>query len=187
MEEDQEMEKWHDNRNIYRRGADDGFYMGLYFTAIFALIVVSVSHPDLNIVALLLMLGVPALTFLFLRRTHVAAHGLTSFSALWMQGIVMFGCGCLIFSLLAFIYLRWVDTGFVASMVRMAIDLYSNPAVPDGQEMASTLQSLIDRHLLPTPLQLVLGWLWLGMFTGSLLSLLTAVAVRLLPVPPSNH
>lgn len=174
-----------ENRNIYRRGADDGLWLGLYLTVIFALMVASVSHPAFNIPGLGMMLGVPFLTYYYLRRTHVDAHGMTSFSALWMQGIVMFGCGCLIFCLLAFVYMRWINPGFINGLMHMAIDSYNQSDVPQAQQLAADFQSLLDNHLVPTPLQLVLGWLWLGMFSGSLLSMIVAVFVRVRRVPLS--
>ena len=84
-------------KNIYARGADDGAWMGLYLVAIFGCLAASSVAPIASVPAVVLMLGVPFLTYYFLRRTHRAAYGLTQFSALWMQGIVMFACGALIF------------------------------------------------------------------------------------------
>ena len=106
-------------KNIYARGADDGFWLGLYFSVLFGVTVVSLSLPLLNIIAVAMALGVPFLTYFFLRRTHVAAHGMTLFSALWMQGITMFACGCLIFGAVSFTYLRWIDPEFLVRVLRM--------------------------------------------------------------------
>ncbi len=52
-------------KNIYARGADDGFWLGLYFSVLFGVTVVSLSLPLLNIIAVVMALGVPFLTYFF--------------------------------------------------------------------------------------------------------------------------
>lgn len=166
-------------KNIYARGADDGFWLGLYFSVLFGVSVVSLSVPVLNIVAGAMALGVPFLTCFFLRRTHVAAHGMTVFSALWMQGITMFACGSLIFGTVSFIYLRWIEPGFIARVLQMGVDYYSASTSEGSQMMASEFRMILDSKMMPSALNVAFGWMWLGMFSGSLLSMLAAAVVKL--------
>lgn len=170
-------------KNIYARGADDGFWLGLYLCALFFLCVGAFTMPALNIVTLVLMAGVPALTYFFLRRTHVAAHGMTVFSALWMQGIVMFACGCLILGAVSFVYLRWLDPGVINRALLEAIKIYEQQPGEAAAETASELRLLAETRGVLTPLNLTFGWMWLGMLTGSILSMIVSVFVRLRRVP----
>lgn len=166
-------------KNIYARGADDGFWLGLYFSVLFGVTVVSLSLPLLNIIAVVMALGVPFLTYFFLRRTHVAAHGMTLFSALWMQGITMFACGCLIFGAVSFTYLRWIDPEFLVMVLRMGVEFYNASDAEGAQMLASEFQMIIDSKVLPAASDVVFGWMWLGMFSGSILSMFIAAIVRL--------
>ena len=170
-------------KSIYKRGADDGLWLGLYFCAMFALSVCSLSVPAVNAVVAVMALGVPFLTYFFLRRTHVAAHGLTQFSALWMQGIVMFACGCLIFGFAGIVYLRWIDPGFMQRVLQMGVDFYRSSDNEAAQIMADEFQKVIDTKSVPSAADVVLGWMWLGMFSGSMLSMLEAGLVRIRKVP----
>lgn len=166
-------------KNIYARGADDGFWLGVYFSALFGLTVTAMSVPLVNIIVGAMVLGVPFLTYFFLRRTHVAAHGMTVFSALWMQGIVMFACGCIILGLVIFVYLRWIDPAFMSRVLQAGLDYYSRLPGEGAKEMYDQLRMIADSNAIPTPLNMAMGWMWLGMFSGSLLSMLVAAVVRL--------
>lgn len=174
-------------KNIYARGADDGFWMGLYFTALFGLTVASLDFPAANILAAVMVLGVPFLTYFLLRRTHVAAHGMTVFSALWMQGIVMFGCGSLILGCVSFVYLRWIEPGFMARVLQAGIDYYSAIDSDPARAVADEFRMIVKGNAIPSALNVTMGWMWLGMFSGSLLSMLTAGIVRMRRVGNTNQ
>lgn len=167
-------------KNIYARGADDGAWIGLCFVVLFVFMALSFSMPLASIPAMALMAGVPALTYFFLRRTHVAAHGMTVYSALWMQGITMFACGALIFGLAAFVYLRWVDPGFIRNLIVTAADYYATLDDPTGQYavMAGELEMIVKSNAVPTVGTVVLAWMWLVIFSGSLLSMIVAALVK---------
>jgi len=169
-------------RNIYARGADDGFWMGLYFCALFGVMVLSLSLPVLNLLLVVMSLGVPALTYMFLRRTHVAAHGISVFSALWMQGIVMFACGCLIFGAASFVYMRWIDPGFMMRVLQTGIDFYESAGTDASEALAVEFRRIIEHRAIPSPSEITLGWMWLGMFSGSVLSMLVALLVKAVKV-----
>ncbi|MDE7141610.1 MAG: DUF4199 domain-containing protein [Muribaculaceae bacterium] len=173
-------------KTIYARGADDGLWMGLYITAVMALICGSMALPLLQIPAFALALGVPFLTYFFLRRTHVAAHGMTVFSALWMQGIVMFACASLIFGAVAFVYLRYVNPGFIESVFAYLIDFYGQADSEGAQALADELRMVADGNAYPRPAVLVLGEMWSIMFSGSLLSMVVGAVARIRRVPVSR-
>lgn len=95
-----------------------------------------------------------------------------------MQGIMTFICGSLIAGLVAVVYLKWINPDFIADRLQEAIDFYSGSGWQQGEEMADLLQNMVKAHVVPTPIQIVIEMIWLGVFSGSLLSLLMAVLVR---------
>lgn len=173
-------------KNIYTRGADDGFWLGLYLCALFFVCTASLTTAWLNVVAFALMAGVPPLIYFFLRRTHLAAHGMTVFSALWMQGIVTVACGCLILGAISFIYLRWIDPGLIMRALQQAIEVYEATPGEGAEAMAEELRMISNAKAILAPLNVAFGWMWLGMFSGSLLSMLMAGVVKLRRVRVAN-
>ena len=173
-----------DNYALFRRGADDGFLLGLYFTALFFAIVYSMTVPLLSMTALLMMAGVPVVTYVFLRRSYVADYGTTRFSALWMQGIVMFFCGSLILALVSFVFMQWIVPDYIVSTMRSVIELYSGSDLQQGREAAELLQTAMDSGMVPKPIQVSMELLWSGVFTGSILSIVVALIVQARKVTP---
>ena len=91
----------------YKRGGDDGLTFGAYLTVMFFSGIFSQYIPGANLVSSLMMLGVPAVTYFYLRRYFIKERGRLTVSALWMHGIVTFACGSLLAAFLMFIYMRW--------------------------------------------------------------------------------
>lgn len=163
--------------NPYRQGADDGVMMGVYLTALFFASAFALGRPLVGAVATVMILAVPVMLFLLLRRTWRRDRGMTLFSGLWMQGIMTFLCGGLLSGVVAFAYLRWVNPEWLATQVQAMVDLYAT--LEGGAVIADTLQTMLDRHLLPSAIQMVIQMLWLEIFTGSILSLIVTALVRL--------
>lgn len=173
-------------KTIYTRGADDGLWMGLYISAAMALIVGSIYMTALQIPSIVVALGVPFLTYFFLRRTHVAAHGMTVFSALWMQGIVMFACASIVFGGVAFVYLRFVNPDFIHELLVYLASFYDSVDDANAKAIGDELRMIVDSNAAPRPAVLVLGEMWSVMFSGSLLSMLVSFIVRIKRVPVSG-
>ncbi|MCC8070631.1 MAG: DUF4199 domain-containing protein [Bacteroidales bacterium] len=170
-------------KSPYRRGADDGFYFGLYLSALFLASVCAVKTPFFAFVTMLMMLGVPFIIYYFLRRTYVVERGTSLLSALWMQGIMIFICGSLISGVVAIVYLKWVDPDFVINLVKEARDIYRESDWPQAEETANILQRMIDNHLVPSAISLVIEMIWFSVFTGSLLSVLMGLLARARKLP----
>lgn len=163
-------------KSIYTRGAEDGAWMGLLFVA--AATLQTAAHGALlpTLLADILLLAVPVLLWAMLRRSYRYDRCLTTFSGLWMHGIMIFLCGSLILGLVAFIYMRFINPGFIYAQARQAVELYSQ--VPDFQTFAQTLQKAIDRKLLPSPITITFTIIWLGGFSGAMLSLIEAAIIK---------
>jgi hypothetical protein len=167
-------------RSIYERASTDGAWLGLWFIGIFALSVLSMALPIANIAVIVLALLVPFLAYRCLRRTFEDSHGAASFSTLWMQGIVMFGCASLILCVATFIFMRWIYPDFILDTLRMGIEFYSRKEMGEaGMEMAEQLQLVISNKLVPSPMTVSVVWLWCGLFSGSVLSMVLSALARI--------
>lgn len=170
----------------YRRGADDGFYFGLYLIAMFFGMVFSVKSGLFGLITFALIIGVPFLIYRWLRKSYVEDNGKTPMSSLWMQGIMIFACGSVICGVVATIYLKWIEPDFIIKRLHETIALYNSTDWAKGKEMAEVLQRMIDYHLVPSAVAIVVEMIWLSIFSGSLLSLLMSLLARSRPVR-SNH
>jgi len=170
-------------RSIYERAASDGAWLGLWFVALFGLSVAALRIAPINILVMVMAMLVPFIVYRRLRRTYVDSHGLTTYSALWMQGILTFGCGSLILGAAAFIFMRWIYPDFIIDTLRAGIEFYRNESSGAGADIADEFQAIIDHRLIPTPFTIAMAWMWLGLFSGSVLSMLLAAVARIAKVP----
>ena len=170
-------------KNIYARGADNGLWLGLLFLAIFGCAAGSLTIGALNIAVMGLAVTVPFVAHYGMGRTVVVSRGLVAYSGLGMQGIVAFACGSLILGMGSFIYMRFVNAGFITEVLNYGIDFYKSTGTPGGREMAADLTSVIENNLVPRPQDVVLMWMWGAIFSGSLLSMLLALVARARRVP----
>ena len=174
----------------YRRGAEDGLSFGVYLAVMFFLPILAPGVPVLSMLSVLMMAGVPVLTYIYLSRYHRSLGVASQFSALWMQGLVIFFCGMLLCGAALTVYMRWINPGFIASQLQALADLKG--AVPDsGLDDAADLASrMLERNIVPQAIQVVVEMLMLAIVTGSLLSMLIAAVLTFFRRPASksfNH
>ncbi|MCM1482766.1 MAG: DUF4199 domain-containing protein [Muribaculaceae bacterium] len=167
----------------YRRGADAGFFLGIWLCAMFFALIYSRAVPLLGVLSVLLFAGVPVLLYRQLRRTYVEEMGMTTLSGLWMQGIVTFACGSLISALAAYVFLRWIQPEYILGCVREAIDFYAAIDDPQAVQVADLLTRMVEANLVPTAASIALETVWIAIFTGSLLSLLLSLIARAVKLP----
>ncbi len=151
--------------------------MGLGLSVLFLTSAFAAVSQIAGLLSLLIMAAVPAGLFISLRSTYVKQQGMSTFSALWMQGIMVMGCGTLIASAVAVVYLKWIDPGWLMRQVEAMIATYS--AIEGGEWVVNALNEMVEYHLLPTVGQMVAQMLWLMLFTGSILSLILTAIVRM--------
>jgi hypothetical protein len=171
--------------SLYRRGADHGAVLGLYLSVMLLAMLSSPSAAPMGLVAFAMMACVPLLTYKMLRRSYTALGGTARFSELWMEGIATFACGSLIMAVVALCYMRWVDPGFIAGQLAELVKLYADNG---DKEMAALLQRAIDTNTLPTASDVAFEIIWLGVFSGSMLSMLMSLLVkaRKVKTPPAE-
>lgn len=171
------------NTSPYKRGADAGFYFSGILCMLFFAGVYSVKVPVLSIVSAVIALAVPYIIYKSLRKSYVTDHGATTMSSLWMQGIVTFACGCAVSGLIAIIYLKWIDPDFLMQRIYEAIALYRDSHWDSAANTADVLEKMIESGIMPGTVEFVMEAIWLGIFSGSMLSLLMALLVRARGIP----
>lgn len=175
-------------KSPFRRGADDGIIMGLLLVAVFFTGTLSFSYTlASDLTPILMLAGVPLLTYFLLRRSYVRDNGMTLFSSLWMQGIVTFFCGSLILAIVMYVYMRWGNPGFMREMVIRMSEFYdSMPETPQSREVSQIFHTMLDENVFPSAINVAIESIWLGVFSGSFLSMLAALAARARRVIPRS-
>lgn len=170
------MDNNKNNVSVYKRGADDGFWFGIYLSVLIILCFSSVNMPLLSMPAIILALGVPVVIFFFLKRAYNADNRQSIFSALWLQGICTFFFGSLIMAVTVYVYLRFINPSYFPDGVSSLIDMYDQADVSDTTY--ELLTQMKKNSIYPTPGQTAVELIWAAVFTGSLLSMLITFIIR---------
>ena len=166
-------------------GARRGLILGAWLTCMFLLSMLN-GMPLASLLFIAMAIGVPILVYRWLRATYVADKGFTTLSGLWMQGIIMFAGASLISTTVAVGYFKWVNPHYVADMATQMIAVYNSSTMSGAQEIAKTLQTMLDAGVLPTAQDVALEMFWLTMFCGSMLSLFASLVARSRRLPDSQ-
>lgn len=144
-------------KSIYRRGADDGFWFGIYLSVL--CVALFKSSAD---------------------------NCKRQFSAMWLHGICIFFFGSLLMALTAYIYLRFIEPAYINNSINMAKELYLAVDTAEAREIANLLQKIQDNNLQPTAGGTAMQIIWFGVLTGSLLSMVLSSIIRAVtrPAPP---
>ena len=150
--------------------------MGLYMTVMSLCTLFYDKVPLLSVMFLVMLIGGPVLIYRFQRRYFVEEDGMTEYSALWMQGILMVIYGALIAGAVTLVVLQWVRPTLLYDQAQQVLDTYS--AMPEAKaQMAmflDVLQKMVDENLMPKPIDVVFSMFWMVAFTGSVTSAITA-------------
>lgn len=173
-------------KSVYRRGADDGFWFGIYLSVLFVALANSIYYPLAGLACFVMILAVPVIIYIRLRQSYRADACRSFFSALWLNGICIFFFGSILMALTAYIYLRFIDPSYMVNFADVASAYYSSLNSPDAQTLAVLLQKAKASHTLPTPGYVAVQIIMLGVFTGSILSMIVTAIVRATtrPTPP---
>lgn len=165
-------------KSVFRRGAEDGAWFGLYLSVMFVLVATSMEVPLLGHIATLMALCVPIYTFITLRRGFIDNGCFYTFAELWTYGIMLFACGSLIMATVIILYIYGFYPTFIYDQCQIAIDSYKSIGGEMGNEIASTLEKAIEYKQLPTPFDLATNILSFNVFSGSILSMILAPIIR---------
>lgn len=169
-------------KSIFRRAAEGGLTLGVIFVCIFLL--GTVTGPLMGLLALFLMIYVPVYVYRNLKATYFSAHGLMTFSGLWLEGILLFVCASILLALGSFIFMRVIVPDYVPAVSRQIVAfLEANPQM-NGTSMST--QQLGASFASIRPIDISMTLMWGASFTGSIASLVIAGIVKSKIVPPAN-
>lgn len=166
-------------KSVFRRGAEDGIWFGLYLSVLFFLSAIAINYPLLGHIATFMALAVPVYTFMTLRRGFIENGYFYTFSEVWTHGLTLFLCGSLIMALTMVVYMTWINPSFIFDQCQLAITAYKQIGGEMGNQVADTLETAMKQHLLPSPISLAGNLISLGVFSGSILSMILAPFIRL--------
>lgn len=154
--------------------------MGVIFVAMFACWVMS-ANLLCTLLCLVGFVAVPILAYKMLRRSYIHASGKLTFSAVWLEGIMMFLGGSLLLAVASLVFFKFIQPNFIVSQMELVIQVYRD--VPELTDFADALQKMIDNRMLPRPIDLTMSLVWMTAFSGSILSLILAGIVKARGVP----
>lgn len=162
----------------YYLGAKAGIPVGIYMSAMFLLMVLMTRIPLISYLLLCMILCMPVVIYATMRTTVVSFRGNTTFSSLWMQGIMTFLFGSVVCGLFTMIYLKFVEPRFIIGMVQSCIDSCRAMPGPEYSELAGTLENMIRTGVVPSASSFTISMFWFSMASGSLLSMVLAAVAQ---------
>ena len=163
--------------SVYRLGAENGLYLGVMLGIMFVCGACGITSPMAGLVSLAMLVAVPVVAFRMLDRSYKLYPQHRFFSASWMQGIAAFFFASLLLAVVMCVFIRFLQPGFVNNTVGLAIEAYRAMNVPEATHLADTLQTMVDKHMLPSPISMSVSMIWSVTFFGSMLSLVLAALV----------
>ncbi len=165
-------------KSVYAYGAEDGLVVGPLMALAIVCMGASTYIPLLFIPAVVLALAVPVFAYKFLARTYKAQPLVSTFSALWLEGICMFFFGSLIMAAVVYLTVRFLKTTFMVDQINTFIDIYGKVDDPQARSMVKMMKTILAEGMIPTPIQIALELVYMAVFSGSLLSMFFALIIR---------
>ncbi len=163
-------------RELTSRGARGGIVLGGWFCATFALMAGTGQLPLLAIPAVIMMVSVPVVAYRMLLKSYRSLYGMTTMSALWLEGILSFMGGSLFLAVGAFLFLKYIDPEFIVRQTSLMADYYA--ASEETRSIGETFRRMIENHMLPRPIEAAFSLAWLSAFAGALTSLVLAAVIK---------
>ena len=158
-----------------------GVPFGIYLSCMSVAWIYTDRMPMLSIVATTMLLLIPFIIYRLMRRFHENEFGFTTFSSLWMLGILLFIYASLITALVTYCVFNFLRPDFFYEQAQAMVDMYRSNTDVQTQETVAIMQRIIDGNLMPRVIEMVFFAFWTVSFLGSLLSACIAWIVRLTP------
>ena len=162
-------------RSIYQFAGDWGFPFGLYMTCAAMASIYADKFQPLSLVFLILLLGLPFLTYALQRRKFVEDNGFTEYAGFWMLGIVLYILGAVVSGFIVYLVLQYIRPGFFYEQAQFIIESYEKTPGTVDSRFVDTLRLMVEKQLMPNAIQIVFSAFWFISFGGSLISALTAL------------
>lgn len=166
------------HKSIYRISAENGRLLAPLMLGALVCIAMSLTHQWCSYLTLVFMLSVPFVLGRTMRRT-ITDNPSTAFSTLWLQGICTMFFGALLLSPFMYVALGWIWPDFFATQINNAAQMYQSMPDPQLQRVGTMLTNAVQQNGVPAPSHLVLETVYSIVFSGTFLSGLLALTVRL--------
>lgn len=164
------------SRSVYRFGADNGVWMGLYLTLMSSCLLLSIKIQTLILLLIPLALGVPVVLYFLMKRIYDTSPHYRKVSALWLSGIWTFIFGALICGFVTATWLLLFDPTFIHEYFRNSIETIKATPIQAGYTAEiRQLEHVLETGRVPSPMEFAFSMMWSTAFFGSLLSLIVSL------------
>lgn len=169
-------------KSVYRQGADDGLKFGIFLSVLSILLFISVGKSAIaSIPSLILIAAAPFVIFRYQRKYYNERNGLSTFSELWMYGMLMCIFGSLICGVVSFVYLKFLEPTLIYDQAKSVLELYESIPEMKNSDFVEMLRIAINDNKLPSAIDYVMQMIWLTTFLGSITSMFLSLIVRAFP------
>ena len=157
----------------------DGLWVAVLWISSFLFYLLGLSRPTYGIVAMLLMLSVPFVLGILLKRyRNDVLNGIISFARGWGYTVLASFYGSLLFGLSVFAYFRFLDNGYLFTTLNQILkSAEMAPVIEQGNLGAMVSQSLEQMRSM-RPIDLTLNLMVSGMMASMLLALPIAALLQ---------
>ncbi len=153
----------------YKFAADYGLILGGYIAFFYCLQLIFGANIVVSLLNTAGLIGTPFLCYQLVKRYRDAGcNGFINFAHAWSFGVWLFLFAGLIMAVVYFVHLQWIDPAFIENIFNQT--LVSLEKMNYDQKLLDTLASTP----IPTPIQIVVTYLFFYIIGGSLLFLLIA-------------
>jgi len=153
----------------YKFAADYGLILGGYIAFFYCLQLLFGANAVVSLLNFIGMIGTPFLCYQLVKYYRdKGCNGFINFAQAWSFGIWLFLFAGLIMAVVYFVHLQWIDPAYMTNIFNQTLDALEK--MNYDQKMMDTLASTP----IPTPIQIVVTYLFLYVIGGALLFLLLA-------------
>jgi len=170
-------------KNIYTLSAELGVPFGILLSIMAVAMIFADKVPPCALIATFIIFACPVVLYFFQRKRFVASDGFASFSELWILAIFTTIGGCLIMAMVYYLTISFIRPEALYEQLQFILDKNNNI----DAETATTLQKMIDRGLLPSPLEFSIMQFWLFASLGCVGGAVTALIASKIPLKQRDN
>jgi len=153
----------------YKFAADYGLILGGYIAFFYCLQLIFGTNIVVNLLNTVGLIGTPFLCYQLAKRYRDnGCNGFINFANAWSFGVWLFLFAGLIMAVVYFVHLQWIDPSYMANTFNQTLEALEK--MHYDQKLIDTLSSTP----IPTPIQIVVMYLFFYIIGGALLFLMLA-------------
>lgn len=153
----------------YKFAADYGLILGGYIAFFYCLQLLFGTNTVANLLNMAGFIGTPFLCYHLVKRYRdKGCNGFINFAQAWSFGVWLFLFAGLIMAVVYFVHLQWIDPNYMSNVFNQMLETL------DKMNYDQKLMDTFAETPIPTPIQIVVAYLFLYIIGGSLLFLLVA-------------